>query len=209
MSNRLEKTGTALLAMVVLSLVLIGSSISEAAEAPKPRELKWALFFPETAYQGEITKMLRDDIETLTKGAIKPKIYWVGQIAETKDLPDLCRRGAIDMASTAPVYTTTLFPLNSVLQMFPVVFKSPEQAAYTWRGLLRDFPEIQEEYAKQNQYCLNRTCLALYRAVTRDPVRNIADFKGLKIRTFPGKYCSEWMKSIGAINVNFPLSDIY
>jgi TRAP-type C4-dicarboxylate transport system substrate-binding protein len=187
----------------------MGVTLCEAAEPPKVKELKWSLFFSETTYQAPNTKKLRDDIETLTKGAVKPKLYWVGQIAETKDLPELCRRGAIDMASTAPVYTTPLFPLNSALQMFPVVFKTPEHATYTWRGLLRDFPEIQQEYAKQNQYCLNRTCLALYRTVSRKPIRTLDDFKGVKIRTFPGKYCSEWMKSLGAININFPLSEIY
>ena len=203
------KRGLGLLAVTMVVLLLMGFTICEGAEAPKAKELKWALFFPETAYQGPVTKKLRDDIETFTHGSVKPKLYWVGQIAETKDLPDLCRTGAVDMASTAPVYTTTIFPLNSALQMFPVVFKSPEQATYTWRGLLRDFPEIQEEYAKQNQYCLNRTCLSLYRTLSRKPIRHLADFKGVKIRTFPGKYCSEWMKSVGAININFPLSEIY
>jgi TRAP-type C4-dicarboxylate transport system substrate-binding protein len=209
MTRSLDKKGLGLLAVMILALVLSGFSICESAAAPKAKELKWALFFPETAYQGPITKKLRDDIETFTKGAIKPKLYWVGQIAETKDLPDLCRRGSIDMASTAPVYTPTIFPLNSALQMFPVIFKTPEHATYTWRGLLHNFPEIQQEYAKQNQYCINRTCLALYRTLSRNPIRKVADFKGVKIRTFPGKYCSEWMKSIGAININFPLSEIY
>lgn len=210
MLNRsLEKKELGLLAVFVVVLLLTSFTLCEAAAAPKGRELKWALFIGETNYQSPIVKKLRDDIEAFTNGAIKPKLYWVGQIAETKDIPDLCRRGAIDMAATAPVYTPTIFPLNSMLQMYPVLFKNAEQAAYVWLNLLRSFPEIQDEFGKQNQYGLNRTALARYIIISSKPIRNLDDFKGLKIRTFPGKYCSEWMKSLGAINVNFPMSELY
>jgi len=210
MMNRSSgKRGLDLLAGMVVVLLLIGFTFCEAAEPPKVKELKWALFMSETTYDSPAVKRLRDDIETLTHGSVKPKLYWVGQIAETKDLPDLCKTGAIDMATTGPVYTPTMFPLNSALQMFPMVFRSPEQATYTWLNLLRNFPGIQEEYAKQNQYCLNRATLSSYFTLSVKPIRNLADFKGVKIRTFPGKFCSEWMKSVGAININFPLSEIY
>ena len=207
--NSLGKRGVGLLAAMAVVLPLIGCVLSEAAEQPKAKELKWALFFSETTYQSPNVKKFRDDIEAYTNGSVKPKLYWVGQIAETKDLPDLCRTGAVEMITTASNYHQPLFPLNATLQMFPMLFKSPDQAAYTWLNLWRDFPELQGEFTKQNEYCLNRACLSSYLTVSVKPLRNLADFKGLKIRTFPGRFNSEWMKLLGATNINFPLSELY
>jgi TRAP-type C4-dicarboxylate transport system substrate-binding protein len=128
MMNRSSgKRGLDLLAGMVVVLLLIGFTFCEAAEPPKVKELKWALFMPETAYDSPVVKKLRDDIETLTHGSVKPKLYWVGQIAETKDLPDLVRTGAVDMIGTAANYASSIYPLNSTLQGFPMLFKNTEQ----------------------------------------------------------------------------------
>ena len=175
----------------------------------RPKELKWALFVAESIYQGANIKKFRDDIEAYTNGAVKPKLYWVGQMAETKDLPDLVRTGAIDIITTSPNYHQSIYPLNSVLQAFPMLFKNPEQAVYVWLAMQKDFPEIQGEFAKQNEYCLARVSLSTYVIVSTKPLSTVADFKGLKIRTFPGRYSSEWMKAIGATNINVNMSDLY
>ena len=197
------------LTVTVVVLLLVGFNLCQAADAPKAKELKWALFFAENAYQSSSVKKFRDDIEAYTNGAVKPKLYWVGQIAETKDLPDLVRTGAADMITTSPNYHQAIYPLNAALQAFPMLFKSTEQAAYTWFHLFREFPEIQGEFAKNNEYCLARVTLSKYLTVSTKPLRTVADFKGLKIRTFPGRYNSEWMKSIGAVNIDMPMSDLY
>jgi TRAP-type transport system periplasmic protein len=205
----LKKRRGYFLAVTMVVLLLVGFNFCQAADAPKVKELKWALFFAESAYQSPSVKKFRDDIEAYTNGAVKPKLYWVGQIAETKDLPDLIRTGAADMITTSANYHQAIYPLNAALQAFPMLFKSTEQAAYTWLNLFRDFPEIQGEFAKNNEYCLSRVTLAKYLTVSSKPLRTIADFKGLKIRTFPGRYNSEWMKSLGANNIDMPMSDLY
>jgi TRAP-type C4-dicarboxylate transport system substrate-binding protein len=90
-----------------------------------------------------------------------------------------------------------------------MLFNSTEQAAYTWWNLFRNFPEVQGEFAKNNEHCLARVTLAKYLTVSSKPLRTVADFKGLKIRTFPGRYNSDWMKSLGANNIDMPMSDLY
>ncbi len=196
------------LAVVVVILLLIGFTVCKAADLPKVKELKWAVFFPAADYNSPTLKKFRDDIEAFTNGSIKPRLYWVGQIAETKDLPDLCRTGAVEMTTTAPSYYPSTFPLNATLQTFPWVFKNPEQAVYAWRGLLRDFPEIQGEYAKQNQYCLNRSALAPYDTLSKKPLRNLADLKGLKIRV-TGKRFSKLMEKAGAVPIFIAAAELY
>ena len=59
---------------------------------------------------------------------------------------------------------------------------------YSWRGLYRDIPEIQEEFKKQNMYLINRSCLGTYKLVSKKPVRNLADTEGMKLRIIGGEY---------------------
>lgn len=194
--------------MILMVCCLIGPIFCKAADTPKAKELRLATFAQENSYQSPLLKQFGDDIENLTKGAVKIKIYWVGQIAETRDLNELCRRGAIDIIAVAPIYAQTFYPLNTVLQNTTII-KETEEAAYVWKGLLREIPELKQEHAKQNQYLLARISLSPYFVLSSKPIRNLDDFKGIKIRAFAGPYVSGWMSSLGASNVNPPFSELY
>jgi len=209
MNGRLRKKESCLLVVVAVIFLLIGFTLCNAAAPPKVKELKWASLFPEGDYNIQSMKQFCNSINNYTNGSVKVTFYSVGQIAEVKELAEVCRTGAIEMATTAPIHYPSIFPLNSVLQMYATAFKSPEQAAYVWRGLYRDIPEIQGEYAKQNQYCLNRTVLAKYVTLSKKPLRNLADLKGLKIRDFPGKYFPAMLRKAGASSNPIPMAEAY
>jgi TRAP-type C4-dicarboxylate transport system substrate-binding protein len=196
------------LALTVVVLLLVGFNLCQAADAPKSREMKWALFLAENAYQAPLIKKWRDSIEAYSNGAIKIKIYWVGQMAETKDLPELVRTGSTDMMSTGPNFNQSTYPLNSTLQGFAMLIKGTERSAFIGRNL-REFPDIQAEFAKNNEHCLTKATLAEYVLYTKKPFRTLEDFKGTRLRTMPGKYTSDWMKSLGAVNHDVPMADIY
>jgi TRAP-type C4-dicarboxylate transport system substrate-binding protein len=193
--------------LVITVSVLVLFAQADAASAVK--ELKWAVFVPESAYDSPPLKGFRDDIERYTNGAVKIRIFWPGQIAEVKEMVDLVKRGSIDMSTTAPTFYPSMFPLNVALQSFPMVFKSPEQSTYVWRGLFREFPELQKEFTAQNQYCLNRGTLALYLTLSKKPIRTAADLKGQKVRSLPGKYFSKIMEQAGAVPIVNPISEVY
>ena len=172
-------------------------------------ELKWANF--QTKDADSIPPLMEwvKAIETKTNGAIKIKKYFVGEIAESKDLVALCRTGSIEMISTAPVYYTGMFPISSSLQSYYPLNNTVEQAVYTWRGLLKDLPEVQGEFAKQNLYCLNRSCLGVYKLVSKKPVRNLDDLKGMKLRIIGGDYPALMVKAAGAVPVFQAMQDVY
>ena len=197
-----------LLALVIVTMVGFEASTAAAAD-PKPIELKWSNF--QTKEADSIPPLMEwlKAIETKSKGALKPKMYFVGEIADTKDLVPLCRTGSIDVISTPPVYYTGMFPLNAVLQMYYPLNKTVDQAVYSWRGLFRDIPELQAEFAKQNMYLLNRACLGVYHLVSKKPVRNLADLKGMKLRIIGGDYPAEMTKAAGAVPVFQAVQDMY
>jgi TRAP-type C4-dicarboxylate transport system substrate-binding protein len=205
-----RKKECCLLAGMLVVLLLLGSVICEAAAPAKARELKWAAQHNETFYSMPAVKQyFTDKVEVYTKGAVKIKIYYAGQLAEIKDLPELCRRGSVDIISTSAPYYPSLYPLNCTIGAFPMLLRSPEVSAYVWRAMFRSFPEIQGEFAKQNQYCLNRSHMSAYLTLSKKPVRNLADFKGLKIRSMPGKYYLDLMAAAGATGLASPISEVY
>ncbi len=197
-----------LLGLLFTALVCSGPSTASAA-AQKPIELKWANF--QTKEADSIPPLMQwlKEIEVKSKGALKPKMYFVGEIAETKDLVPLCRTGSIDVISVPPIYFTGLFPLNGAPQSYYPLNKTVEQAVYTWRMGLRDLPEVQAEFTRQNLYCLNRSSLGIYKLISKKPVRNLADLKGMKLRIIGGDYPAEMVKAAGAVPVFQAVQDMY
>lgn len=191
---------------VSVTLAILVFATSTQAEVKK---LKMATATPEKSSVSPLIAKMAKAMGEYSDGAVEVKVYWAGEIAQVKDLPELCRRGSIDMMIVPPVHFPSMFPLNSVVQMYPMLLPSPDEAAYIWRGLLRDIPEVQEELAKQNQYCLNRMTLSNYLTLSKKPIRGMEDFKGLKVRGMAGKYFSQIMVNVGATNLSFPMPEIY
>ena len=191
--------------MIIFSIICFGLT-SAPAEA---KVLKWAVFVPQMAYDSPPLKQFVKDIETYTNGEIEIRIFWPGEAANVKEMPELTRRGSLEMTTTAPVFYPSIFPINVALQSFPMVFKSPEQATYAWRGLFREFPELQKEFTDFNQYCLNRGTLAMYDTLSKKPLRTVADLKGVKLRFLPGKYCADILRKAGGVPIVNPISEVY
>ena len=192
-----------------MATVFIFGAATDAAAAAKPVELKWAVFVTKNLHSMPPLIQWTKDIETKTNGAVKVKMYFAGEIAQTKDLVHLCRNGSIDVISTPPVYYSGLLPLNAVLQMYYPLNKTVEQAVYSWRGLLRDIPELQGEFNRHNMYLINRSCLGIYKLVSKKPVQNLADLKGMKLRIIGGDYPSRMVKAAGAVAVFQAMQDVY
>ena len=202
-------SGLVVMFLGLLIVMIVGIEASTAAAAdPKPIELKWANFQTKEADSIPPLMQWTKDLETRTKGAVKVKMYFVGEIADTKDLVHLCRTGSVDVISTPPVYYTGTFPLNAALQTYYPLNNTVEEAIYSWRGL-RERPEIQEEFAKQNIYCLNRSSLGVYNLVSKKPVRNLDDLKGMKLRIIGGDYPALMVKAAGAVPVFQSVQDMY
>lgn len=210
MSNiRYQRKSYCVLMVMLAVLFLISFGSSQTIAQTKVKELKWATFVPENAYDSPMSKRFAEDVERYTNGAVKIRIYWPGQIADVKEMVELTRNGTIDMSSSAPTYYPSILPLNVSLQSFPMLFKSTEEASYVWRNLSRGIPEVQKEFTAQNQYCLNRANLSVYYTISRKPIRSSADLKGMKVRAMPGKYFSQIMESAGAVSLTTPISEVY
>lgn len=200
---------TVFLLAALFTVASLLTTVSTVEAAKDPVEVKWAVFVPRELHSMPPLIEWSKQIEEKTKGAVKVKMYFAGEIAETKDLVSLARKGSIDIISTPPVYYSSIFPLNGVLQAYYPLNKTVEQAVYTWRGLFRDIPELQEEFAQQNMFLINRSCLGLYEMISKKPVKNLSDVEGMKIRIIGGDYPSSMVKAAGAVPVFQSMQDVY
>jgi TRAP-type C4-dicarboxylate transport system substrate-binding protein len=198
-----------LMILVLLVLFLITSVAGGEVQKPaQARTLRLSTMYPKAMRDSGPLLQFVKDVETFTNGAIKIKVYWMGELAQVAELADLCRTGGLEMATIVPFYYASLFPLGVATQAYTPVTKTPEQAAYAWRSLQRDVPAVQQQYTKQNMYVLNRKGFAPYRIISKKPLRHMADLKGLSIR-MGGTYMEAFFKAAGANTKKVPYPDIY
>lgn len=194
-----KRTGLMVVIVATLLLVVFASCTPASTQV---KELKMATGTPQTSSVSPNIAKMAELMETYSDGAVKVKVYWAGEIAEVKDLSNLATSGAIDMMVVPPVHFASFYPLSSQLTMYSILLPDVEMAAYIWRGLLKDIPELQEEFEKQNQYLLNRIAIGPYLTLSKEPIRSKADFSGKKVRGMPGKYFSQMMEKAGATNIS-------
>ncbi|MFC1822471.1 TRAP transporter substrate-binding protein [Thermodesulfobacteriota bacterium] len=144
-------------------------------------------------------------IEKRTNGKLKMKLYPGGTLGKAKNQYDMVVRGVADIAWGVTGYTPGRFPLTSVIEL-PFMVPSDEigcriiQRLYDEGYLKNEFDDVK--------------LLALFTPPATDLhtrkklVKNISDFKGLKIRT-PSPIIGELIKNWGGVPVGLPASEIY
>lgn len=197
---------TRLVFLVVVATLMIGYAKSGEAEVKK---LRWALFFSKASSSGIHCREFAENVKKFTNGTVELQIFYEGEIAQTKELVDLCRTGSLDMITSPPVYHTSLFPLNSVLQTYPPLIPTVEIEIPIWKAVEKEIPEITEEYTAQNLKVLTRGQIGRYWTISKKPIRSLNDLKGMKIRTVGGKWPSQLLASGGAVAVFLPSVEIY
>lgn len=209
MQWKAEKILLKALVCVLGAVILVAGYTQNTQAAAQQKELKWATFLPKGSARVMGLEPFKWAIEKFSGGAIKLKLYYSGEIAETKDLPDLCRTGTIDMISIAPNYHSKLFPLAAALQDFPVLIPIEEIEEELWMTMMAEIPEMTEEWSAQNMKLLARALGGNYYTISKKPIRRMDDLKGMKIRISGGRYTAELNKAGGAISVHVSSPEIY
>lgn len=214
MMIRKPNFGTVIFLAVAIGLVVSSYTPAHSAQtgttSTKPKEFKLSSFGARTSVMMPPVMEFCETIGKYTNNTVKVKFYAVDEIAGTKDLPALLKKGSIDFIAVAPSYFPALFPLANSLQQLTLLNKTPEQAQYAWRALFKEFPEeLQKEFTAQNAYLINRSSLGRYDTLSKTPINGVADLKGLKIRTWGGKLSGEFLQAMGATPVFVAPADYY
>jgi TRAP-type C4-dicarboxylate transport system substrate-binding protein len=160
---------------------------------------------PGQAMRVEVIEPWIAEVEKVTQGRVKidtlPKV--VGTVGAQFDV---ARDGQADLVVFVPSYTANRFEILEVLQL-PFMSDNPEKMAPIADRFYR------QNLAKYNEFkgvhIISLFVVSPGQLFTvKKPVRTVADFKGLKVRS-PQPSAAQALTLLGATPVSKPVSEVY
>jgi TRAP-type C4-dicarboxylate transport system substrate-binding protein len=150
-------------------------------------------------------------LENSSGGALKVKIYPQGQLGGERDITEGLQLGSVDLQATSIGVTGTFIPSLRILNL-PFLFKGPKH----WLAVMNG-PVGQQILGKAREQGdqVGLKVLAIgapdFRLPMNNklPIKSIADFKGLKIRTMQVPIHMKAYEGIGASPVPLPFGELY
>jgi TRAP-type transport system periplasmic protein len=194
-------------AITAAALTISACTAAWAQEYPR-MNLRLAHAFPATWAQTKVDQWWADEIRKRSGDRIRITIMWAGSGGEPLEILKLVASGAVDMGAVPPSYFPNELPLTGAPNALPLTFTTNEEASTVMEGLVKNVPAIQEELKRNNVWPLFFQTLNTYQPLCTKPVATVADFKGLRIRSF-GAYQPALWESLGAVGVNVLPAEIY
>lgn len=191
-------------------VLLLGASALAVALFMQPdqasaRDVRVAHHYVQKSIQGDVDQSFADDVNANTD--LNVQIFWSGALGSGREIVDLVGGGAVEMGATVPSYTPAKLTIGSIGTVPMLYFDTPEIALAITREVLAD-PAAVAEYERANLEPLVLHTTAPYRLVCNKPVETMADFQGLKVRTF-GALASKALAPLGAVSVTMTSAETY
>jgi TRAP-type transport system periplasmic protein len=188
-----------------VAVVFLWLSMCSPAPAAESVELKLAHFMPPLHVQHQESFLpFAQNVEKLTQGRVRIKVYAGGALGGPMQLPDAVRTGITDMAFIVPSYTTGRFLRSSVLDL-PFLSDQALKAARTFYDLYDSY--LADDYRDYKVLWLYSSDPGQLFTVT-GPIKTLADLKGKKIRS-PSAAMSDALGLLGAHPVSMPISELH
>jgi TRAP-type transport system periplasmic protein len=185
------------------AIVIIGSASSVNGNA-QTIELKMAHFMSPLHIQHQQSFVpFTQEVESLTGGKVKIRIYPGGALGDALQLADAVKTGVTDIAFIVPSYTTGRFLRTSVFDL-PFIFDNAVQATEV---LYEVYDEYLAEDFKDYKVLWFYSCDTGQLHSVVKPIRKLEDRQGMKMRA-PSSNMSEALRLLGANPVSMPLSEL-
>lgn len=188
-------------------LAMASNSVAQQPTYPE-MNIRLAHFFSSAPVQSQIDQWWADEIERRSGGKIKIKIFWAESLGKAAEILDLVGSGAVELGATAPGYFPSKLPLSGVTNALPLAFKSNRQAQIVTTELAEKMKSIRDEHQRNRVWPLFYHSINNFRVLCSKPVARLADFKGLKIRSY-GEYVPMLWERLGAVAVNSLTPELY
>lgn len=181
--------------------------LSTSPVAAKTIKLTFSSAFPTMqTITGKIIAPWIEEINKKGEGKVSIKLYPAGALGKAPDQYDLAEKGIADLTYHLADYTPGRFNMTSVFSLPFMVPSGAKVSEAMWKTYMKE-PKYQEEYSKVKVLALFGHPGGHFHTVKK-PIRTMADFKGLKMRT-ANPSISEALKLWGAIPVAMPITETY
>ncbi|MEW5912388.1 MAG: TRAP transporter substrate-binding protein [Thermodesulfobacteriota bacterium] len=189
---------------VGLALVLAVSLMGDLAWA-REKTLRFQVNYAGTSKGGASMRYFAEQVAKESGGALKCQLFFEGQILKTKEAFSALQKGMVDGLYSALLYYGGIVKEAS-WEWLPFTWQDPAQVVelYYKKGLLQ---VMQQALAAHGVQYLGAIPMGTLGFLTKFPVKNLADFKGQKIRA-SGPQASV-VKLLGATPVSLAAAEQY
>lgn len=148
------------------------------------------------------------ELEVRSNGDLKANVFTGSVLLPPAAHLSGIRDGVADIGYHAGTYTPADLPLDNVLAQVAISYSDHYVAALAFTDLNMNAADLQAEWDSHNIVFGGGYATIPYRLFCTTPVITLADIKGKKMR-MTGSVHSDWAKSVGAVPVNVPSSEMY
>lgn len=188
-----------LLALVTMTVLAFTGNTVLAGEVI---QLRYASYQPTTSQLYKCQQWWGEQLEKRSGGKVRVKLFPGQQLAKAKQMLEAISGGLTDIGGVSPSYTPAKLALHTIDFLPTLAPVRADQQMLILNGPLRKNPAIVKELEALNVVNLFTLCLPGYSVISVKPVREPADFKGLKIRCTG--MLAPFFKALGAVPVFTP-----
>ena len=205
--QNLKKLGLSVIASAVAGALGFGTHAASAQEYPS-LTLRLSHAFPATFVQSKVDQWWADEIRSRSGGKIRINIFWAGAGGKPEEILSLVGGGAVQLGAVPPAYFPNELPLVGAPNALPATFRKNEHAQIIVTELANKIPAVKTELSKAGVHPLFFHTLNGYRPLCTKPVTKMADWAGLRIRSF-GAFQPQMWNALGAVGVVVLPAEIY
>lgn len=188
--------------LIICMVLLIGCK----ENADQVIRFKMGLVDPENSNYGMGAKRIAQEVSNATSGKIIIDVFGSGQLGNERDMYEGAQLGTVDIATIANPVLTSFIPEMAILDQ-PFLFETEEQAHNVIDGKLGDL--ISQKALEQGIHIVGWMESGFRNCFSIRPLRNLSDFKNLKIRTMENATQIAIFESFGAIPTPMAATEQY
>ena len=147
-------------------------------------------------------------VEELSGGDLVPDVYTGTVLLAPRASLQGITDNIVQVAHHAAVYTPSELPVANAVQELGFNFSDPLVAIFAVAEFSIENEVQLQEWQDHNLVYLGAYATPGYILFCREPVRNLEEMQGARIRT-AGSTVSQWVEEVGGIPVNVPSSEMY
>lgn len=186
---------------------ILATAVSHPAFATT--SLNASIWFPETQPLARVGYVeWAKKVAAASNGDLNIKVFTdTTLLPVTAHLSGL-RDGIVDITYHAGTYTPSELPEDNVLATLGINLDDTLETAFAVADFYINDAQMQALFKRHKIVFLGAYSSIPYNLICRQPVVDVADLQGKKLRT-PGPIHSDWARSVGATPVSVPSSEMF
>jgi TRAP-type C4-dicarboxylate transport system substrate-binding protein len=186
----------------------VAALLMASGAAAQDVTLNFATNTPPNNMRGEAESIFLEELDKASGGSIGVVPYWGASLMEGREILGGVRDGVADMGFVNINYYPNQLLLNSAYNLFPKGPATYDNITWAFDQMYEAIPELDQEFADQNQRIVYKYGVTPYAGVFKSPVNSLEDMEDLRVRAASRWYLN-LLEGAGATPVSMPWGDLY